>query len=180
MRGVVPGRWGVAGVVSQVTQGRSAITSETAGGVGRDDRLPVHSTQRDDGSPRTTADLRAGVAGEREYRRDADGRAGLELDDSRKVDRRGTTKPDKFARKATDGLRRDFTPSTWPDVRSCGDFTEIPTDEGKLELAAVPDLHSWRCAGFAMGIHHDAKLARAALCVAIAIRSGLRRRRTVP
>jgi putative transposase len=47
-----------------------------------------------------------------------------------------------------------------------------PTDEGKLQLAAVLDLHSRRCVGFAMGIHHDAELARAALCVAIAIRGG--------
>jgi putative transposase len=36
----------------------------------------------------------------------------------------------------------------------------------------VLDLHSRRCVGFAMGIHHDAELARAALCVAIAIRGG--------
>jgi putative transposase len=86
--------------------------------------------------------------------------------------RRGTTKPDKSARKAPDGLRRDFTPPSRPDVRWCGDLTEIPTDEGKLHLAAVLDLHSRRCVGFAMGIHHDAELARAALCVAIAIRGG--------
>jgi len=36
----------------------------------------------------------------------------------------------------------------------------------------VLDLHSRRCVGFAMGIHHDAALARAALCVAIAVRGG--------
>ena len=34
------------------------------------------------------------------------------------------------------------------------------------------DLHSRRCVGFAMGPHHDAELARAALCVAIAVRGG--------
>ena len=34
------------------------------------------------------------------------------------------------------------------------------------------DLHSRRCVGFAMGTHHDAELARAALCVAITIRGG--------
>jgi transposase InsO family protein len=34
------------------------------------------------------------------------------------------------------------------------------------------DLHSRRCVGFAMGAHHDAELARAALCVAIAVRGG--------
>ena len=86
--------------------------------------------------------------------------------------RRGTTRPDKSARKAPDGLRRDFTPPARPDVRWCGDLTEIPTDEGKLQLAAVLDLHSRRCVGFAMGVHHDAELARAALCVAIAVRGG--------
>ncbi len=58
-------------------------------------------------------------------------------------------------------------------MRWCGDLTEIPTDEGKLQLAAVLDLHSRRCIGFAMGIHHDAELARAALCVAIAVRGGV-------
>ena len=35
------------------------------------------------------------------------------------------------------------------------------------------DLYSRRCVGFAMGIHHDAALARAALCVAIAVRGGV-------
>jgi putative transposase len=53
-----------------------------------------------------------------------------------------------------------------------GDLTEIPTDQGKLHLAAILDLHSRRCVGFAMGVHHDAELARAALCVAIAVRGG--------
>ncbi len=69
-------------------------------------------------------------------------------------------------------LRRDFTPPARPDVRWCGDLTEIPTDEGKFYLAAVLDLHSRRCVGFAMDAHHDAALARAALCMAIAIRGG--------
>ena len=41
-------------------------------------------------------------------------------------------------------------------MRWCGDLKEIPTDEGKLYLAAVLDLHSRRCLGFAMGAHHDA------------------------
>ena len=57
-------------------------------------------------------------------------------------------------------------------MRWCGDLTEIPTDEGKLYLAGVLDLHSRRCVGFAMDAHHDAELARAALCMAIAVRGG--------
>ena len=111
------------------------------------------------------------MAGERQHRRDADGRA--RFGGSPQTQRRGTTRADKSARKAPDGLRRDFSPPSRPDVRWCGDLTEIPTDEGKLQLAAVLDLHSRRCIGFAMGIHHDAELARAALCVAIAVRGGV-------
>ena len=57
-------------------------------------------------------------------------------------------------------------------MRWCGDLTEIPTGEGVLYLATVLDLHSRRCVGFALGEHHDADLARAALCVAIAVRGG--------
>jgi hypothetical protein len=41
-----------------------------------------------------------------------------------------------------------------------------------LWLAAVLDLHSRRYVGFAIGIHQDAALARAALCMAIAVRGG--------
>jgi transposase InsO family protein len=123
------------------------------------------------GSPRITAELRA-----LRWRVSENTVATLMAEQGlvarRKRRRRGTTKPDKSARKAPDGLRRDFTPPSAPDVRWCGDLTEIPTDEGKLQLAAVLDLHSRRCVGFAMGIHHDAELARAALCVAIAIRGG--------
>src|SRR5439155_1184567 len=89
-----------------------------------------------------------------------------------KPGRRGSTKADKSARKAPDLLRRDFTPREAPNVAWVGDLTEIPTDEGKLHLASIIDLHSRRIPGFAMGIHHDAALARAALCMAIAVRGG--------
>jgi putative transposase len=90
----------------------------------------------------------------------------------RKRRRRGNTKPDKSARKAPDRLRRNFAPPSAPNVAWVGDLTEIPTNEGKLQLAAVLDLHSRRVPGFAMDIHHDATLARAALCMAIAVRGG--------
>jgi putative transposase len=50
-------------------------------------------------------------------------------------------------------------------------YTEIPTDEGKLYLATVLDLASRRLAGFALGEHHDAPLAKA-LCMAAAVRGG--------
>jgi transposase InsO family protein len=58
------------------------------------------------------------------------------------------------------------------DQRWCGDLTEIPTDEGRLYLATVLDLASRRLPGFALGEHHDAPLARAALCMAAAVRGG--------
>jgi transposase InsO family protein len=86
--------------------------------------------------------------------------------------RRGLTRADRSARKAPDALQRDFTPPPRPDVRWCGDLTEIPTGEGKFHLAAILDLHSRRCVGFALDARHDAALARAALCTAIAIRGG--------
>ena len=123
------------------------------------------------GSPRITADLR-----ERGWRVSKNTVATLmaqqQLVARRKRRRRSLTKADRLARKAPDALRRDFTPPKRPNVRWCGDLQEIPTDEGKLYLAAVLDLHSRRCLGFAMGAHHNAELAKAALCMAIAIRGG--------
>ena len=53
-----------------------------------------------------------------------------------------------------------------------GDGTELPTDEGKLYLASVLDVASHRVPGFAIGEHHDAELAYAALATAVAVRGG--------
>ncbi|MGH3971321.1 MAG: IS3 family transposase, partial [Mycobacterium sp.] len=123
------------------------------------------------GSPRITADLR-----DMGWRVSPNTVAALMAEHGlaagRKRRRQGTTKPDKSARKAPDLLHRDFTPREAPNVAWVGDLTEIPTDEGKLQLATVEDLHSRRIPGFAMGIHHDAPLARAALCMAMAVRGG--------
>jgi transposase InsO family protein len=90
---------------------------------------------------------------------------------SPKRKRRCLTRPDKRADPIPDLVRRDF--STGPvNQRWCGDLTEIPTDEGKLYLATVLDLGSRRLPGFAMGEHHDSPLAKAALCMAAAVRGG--------
>jgi putative transposase len=90
---------------------------------------------------------------------------------SPKRKRRCLTRPDKAAEPIPDLVKRDF--STGPvDHRWCGDLTEIPTDEGKLYLATVLDLGSRRLPGFAMSEHHDSALARAALCMAAAVRGG--------
>ncbi len=67
-----------------------------------------------------------------------------------------------------------------PDEKWCGDLTEIPTDEGKLYLATVEDLCSRRLPGFAIGEHHDAELAEAAIKMAVAVRGGDVRGRDLP
>lgn len=66
---------------------------------------------------------------------------------------------------------RDFNAPA-PNVKWCGDMTEIPTLEGKLYLADVEELFSRRIVGFAMSDHPDAELARAALQVAVTVRGG--------
>jgi putative transposase len=90
---------------------------------------------------------------------------------SPKRTRRSLTRPDKAAAPIPDLVRRDFSAET-PDQRWCGDLTEIPTDEGRLYLATVLDLASRRLPGFALGEHHDSALAKAALCMAAAVRGG--------
>jgi putative transposase len=69
---------------------------------------------------------------------------------------------DKRARKAPDALKRDFTP---PEQQ--GNLTAAPPipTATSLYTAAVPSAPSSHT-------HHDAELARAALCVAIAMRGG--------
>ena len=86
--------------------------------------------------------------------------------------RRSLTRPDKSARKAPDLLHRDFTAPARANVAWVGDLTEIPCVEGPFYLAAILDLHSRRAVGFALGAHHDAALATAALQVAVAVRGG--------
>jgi transposase InsO family protein len=86
--------------------------------------------------------------------------------------RRGLTKADKRARKAPDLVKRDFAPPPAVNQRWVSDLTEIPTGQGVLYLASILDLHSRRAVGYALGKHHDADLAAAAVQVAIAVRGG--------
>ena len=81
------------------------------------------------------------------------------------------TRPDKRAVPFPDLINRDFSASA-PNVKWCGDMTEIPTLEGKLYLADVEDLFSRRIIGFAIGEHPDAELAKAAIQTAVTIRGG--------
>ena len=123
------------------------------------------------GSPRITADLRE-LGWRVSENTVAAVMAEQHLVARPKHTRRSTTRPDKSARKAPDAVGRDFRAPARPDVTWCGDLTEIGTGEGLFYLASVLDLHSRRCVGFALGERHDTELARAALCVAVAVRGG--------
>jgi transposase InsO family protein len=123
------------------------------------------------GSPRVRADLvQAGWAVSKKSVAASMARQGLQ-GRSPKRQRRCLTRPDKAAARIPDLLRRDFSAER-VDQRWCGDLTEIPTGQGRLYLATVLDLASRRLPGFALGEHHDAALARAALCMAAAVRGG--------
>src|SRR4051812_21522163 len=123
------------------------------------------------GSPRVWADLvAAGWKVAKKTVADSLGRQGLQ-GRCPKRKRRSLTRPDKAAEPIPDLVGRDFHADAI-DQRWCGDLTEIPTEDGRLYLATVLDLASRRLAGFAIGEHHDSALAKAALCMAAAVRGG--------
>jgi putative transposase len=84
---------------------------------------------------------------------------------------KGLTRQDKKAPKFPDLLKRDFT-ATGPNLKWCGDMTEIPTDEGKLYLATVLDLFSRRLLACPTSEHPNADLACDAIKIASAGRGG--------
>ncbi|MFZ0001127.1 MAG: IS3 family transposase [Trebonia sp.] len=85
--------------------------------------------------------------------------------------RRGTTRKGKARWRAGDLVKRKF-PAAGINRRWYGDGTEIRTGEGKLYLDSVLDMGSRRILGHALGEHHDAALAAAALLMAAAVRGG--------
>lgn len=122
------------------------------------------------GSPRLHADLRENgwVVSEKTVA-DSMRRQGLV---ARRIKRRnGLTRQDKTKAPFPDLLRRDFT-ATAANTRWVGDMTEIPTAAGKLYLATVIDLYSRRLLGAATSPHPDARLACAAIEMAVAARGG--------
>jgi putative transposase len=122
------------------------------------------------GSPRITADLRA--EGWRVSQNTvAQIMAELALVARPRRRRKHTTRPGRGRWRAPDLIERDFTAQE-PNRRWFGDGTEIVTDEGKLYLDSVLDIASRRIVGFAVGEHHDAALAIAALQMAVAVRGG--------
>lgn len=86
--------------------------------------------------------------------------------------RTGLTRADTRARRAPDLVGRDFSAEA-PNLKWCGDFKQIDTDEGPLYLGSVEDLFSRRLLGFAMSEHYPtAELAKAAIHMAVAVRGG--------
>jgi len=122
------------------------------------------------GAPRITADLRE--AGERVSENTVAAlmrEQGLAARPQRR--RRNTTRPGRGRWRAPDLVGRQFA-AEQPNRKWYGDGTEIATGEGKLYLDSVLDMGSRRIVGFALGEHHDAELAYAALAMAIAVRGG--------
>lgn len=80
--------------------------------------------------------------------------------------RRGLTKAGQQAYIVPNLLAQDFT-ATRRNEKWVTDTTYIPTREGWLYLVSVMDLYNRQVVGWAMGEHHDAALATAALDMAI-------------
>ncbi|MGH3504295.1 MAG: IS3 family transposase [Nocardioidaceae bacterium] len=122
------------------------------------------------GSPRIHADLVA-EGWKTSVNTVADSMARQGLTARAKKRRKNLTRTDKTKRPFPDLLKRDFTADT-PNVKWCGDMTEIPTDEGKLYMATALDLFSRRLLGCSTSVHPDAELAGQAIKMAIATRDG--------
>ena len=122
------------------------------------------------GSPRITADLR-----DEGWRVSENTVAQLMremgLAARRKRRRKSTTRQGKGRWRAPDLIGRDFG-ATGLNEKWYGDRTEIVPDEGRRYLDGGLDVGGRRIVGFAMGEHHDAALAEAALQMAVAVRGG--------
>jgi putative transposase len=128
------------------------------------------ASKRTYGSPRIHADLlEAGWSVSVNTVADSMRRQGLQ---GRKPKHsKGLTRQDKKAPKFLDLLKRDFSAPA-PNVKWCGDMTEIPTDEGKLYLATVLDLFSRKLLACPTSEHPNAELACDAIKIAAAARGG--------
>jgi transposase InsO family protein len=129
-----------------------------------------NASKRSYGSPRVHADLlAAGWTVSVNTVADSMRRQGLQ---GRKPKHsKGLTRQDRKAPKFPDLLKRDFT-APGPDVKWCGDITEIPTDEGKLYMATVLDLFSRRLLACPTSEHPDAQLVCDGIKIAAAARGG--------
>jgi len=128
------------------------------------------ASKRTYGSPRIHADLlEAGWSVSVNTVADSMRRQGLQ--GRKPKHRKGLTRQDKKAPKFQDLLKRDFSAPA-PNVKWCGDMTEIPTAEGKLYLATVLDLFSRKLLACPTSEHPNAELACDAIKIAAAGRGG--------
>ena len=122
------------------------------------------------GSPRITADLRdEGWRVSQNTVATLMRELGLQARPKRR--RKQTTRPGRGRWRAPDLIGRDFAADRL-NRKWYGDGTEIGTDEGKLYLDSVLDMGSRRIVGYALGEHHDTKLAQSAMQMAVAVRGG--------
>ena len=129
-----------------------------------------NASRRSYGSPRVHADLlEAGWTVGMNTVADSMRRQGIQ---GRKPKHsKGLTRQDRKTPKFPDLLKRDFT-APGPNLKWCGDITEIPTDEGKLYMATVLDLFSRRLLACPISEHPDAKLVCDGIKIAAAARGG--------
>ena len=83
--------------------------------------------------------------------------------------RKPTTRSDKHARFAPNGLNREFTASH-PNLKWATDTKAVETAEGWLYLAVILDLSSRQVVGWAMSVTEDGALVELALRMAVARR----------
>jgi putative transposase len=124
------------------------------------------------GSPRILADLRdAGWTVSKKTVEASMSRQNL-AGRPKKKPRKGLTKADRAAPPIPDLVGRDFSAEA-PNLKWCGDFKQIDTDEGPVFLGSCEDLFSRRILGFALSDDYPtAELACAAIKMAVAVRGG--------
>jgi putative transposase len=128
------------------------------------------ASKRTYGSPRIHADL-LGAGWKVSVNTVADSMRRQGLQGRKPKHSKGLTRQDRTAPKFADLLKRDFTAPA-PNVKWCGDMTEIPTDDGKLYLATVLDLFSRKLLACPTSEHPNAELAGDAIKIAAATRGG--------
>ena len=109
------------------------------------------------------------MGGEREHRRRLHASARLARAKTQAPE--GTDEAGRDGGEIPDLLHRDFTAPA-PNIKWCGDITEIPTDEGKFYLATVLDLFSRKLLACPTSTHPDAELACDAIKIATTMRGG--------
>jgi hypothetical protein len=166
----VPGAGGQPGLVLQVCHGDPSPRHARRAQLGIEVARIFAKEHGRYGAPRITADLRdAGWRVRENTVAELMREQGLHARPNRR--RKSTTRPGPGSWRASDLVGRQFAAEQL-NRKWYGDGTEIATAEGKLYPDSVLDVASRRLVGFALGEHHDAASAYAALVMTIAVRGG--------